>query len=75
LLNKPAFGKSSFFYFYDTIGKSATTSRTGGMRKAPKKGHIKQSLVFIDRINSPRLNGQLAGFNGVKIFCPRKTGS
>jgi len=32
---------------------SATTGRTGGMRKAPKRGHIEQSLVFIVGINPP----------------------
>ena len=37
--------------------QSATTSQTGGMRKAPKRGHIEQSLVFIDRINPPILGG------------------
>jgi hypothetical protein len=31
--------------------KSATTGKTGGIRKAPKRGHIEQSLVFVDRIN------------------------
>jgi hypothetical protein len=33
----------------------ATTSKTGGMRKALKRGHIEQSLVFIDRINPSKM--------------------
>jgi hypothetical protein len=42
------------------------------MRNAPKRGHIEQSLVLIDRINPPEIGGQ-AGFFGFFIFLSLQT--